>query len=555
MSIVTFNMLGRYGRLANQMYQIAGVIGVARRNGFDFAFPYWKNYDHLERFGSSEDIDIQKHFVSPLPLYDGPTLPDHPVPWGFRDVRLDRSVSLSGHFQSEKFFSHAIDEVKWYLRMKDEPALNHYVAIHVRRGDYDGSYHPRIPESYYREAMKGFPDCGFLVFSDDIPACKEMFGDEVEYSEGRDYLQDFKLMKRCQPSGTLVKTPDGEVRIESLEQGNRVTAYSGFENVHTSIRKLIGRGEVVRGRPPGRAIEDIGARPFVGNLSVVTTNSGRVSKYTPNHLSIVRFGDVFNSTQIVYLMRKSDQFRVGVTGPQSHQRGRKTERAKGFADIRTRLNSTQSDEAWVLTVFRDRDEALLEEKFISAAFGIPDVQFDGWRVNDAQSLRLARFWERFGSNLGGAQKCLSYYGRRLEFPFCRRHQRKVFVTDKESIIPACNIVSGMKLLDAQRYIEIADGVGQCDEAWSTVKVTKEHYEGLVYSMDVSINRSYVSDGLVTHNCRHFIVGNSSYSAMAAILGEHPDKAIVAPRPWFGPQYAQITGEDIYSDGWEVIDWQ
>lgn len=195
-NVVTFQALGRYGRLANQMYQIAGVIGVARRNGFDFAFPYWKNYDHLERFGSSEDIDIQRHFVNPLPLYDGPTLPDHPVPWGYSDIKLTRSVSLSGHFQSEKFFEHCLDEVKWYLRMKDEPPLNDYCAIHVRRGDYDDAYHPRVPVSYYREAMKQVAG-PYLVFSDDIPACKEMFGSDVEYSEGRDYLEDFKLLKRC----------------------------------------------------------------------------------------------------------------------------------------------------------------------------------------------------------------------------------------------------------------------------------------------------------------------------------------------------------------------
>lgn len=194
--IVTFNALGRYGRLANQMYQIASVIGIARRNGFDFAFPYWKNYDHLERFRSSEDIDIQRHFVNPLPLYDGPTLPDHPVEWGYHDVRLARSVSISGHLQSERYFSHCIDEVKWYMRMKDEPPLNDYCAIHVRRGDYDGAYHPRIPASYYTRSAALFPDSKFLVFSDDIPACKEMFGSNVDYSEG-DYLDDFRLMKRC----------------------------------------------------------------------------------------------------------------------------------------------------------------------------------------------------------------------------------------------------------------------------------------------------------------------------------------------------------------------
>lgn len=196
-NIVTFNMLGRYGRAANAFYQVAGTIGIARRNGFDFAFPLLINWDHKERFGSSEDCDMYKHFVNPLPLYNGPTLPDHPVEWGYREVNLTHSVSLSGHLQSMKFFEHAIDEVKWYLRMKDEPALNHYVAIHVRRGDYDDRYHPRIPESYYRAAMAEFPDCSFLVFSDDIPACKEMFGLDVEYSEGRDYLEDFKLLKTC----------------------------------------------------------------------------------------------------------------------------------------------------------------------------------------------------------------------------------------------------------------------------------------------------------------------------------------------------------------------
>lgn len=190
-------MLGRYGRLANQMYQIAGVIGVARRNGCDFAFPRWRNYDHLERFGSSEDIDVYKYFINQLPVYDGPTLPDHPVPWGYSDVRLNQSVSLSGHFQSEKFFEHAIDEIKWYFRMVDEYSSSDYVAMHVRRGDYDDAYHPRIPESYYRRAMQGFPGGRFLVFSDDIAACKQMFGSEVEYSEGRDYLDDFKLMKSC----------------------------------------------------------------------------------------------------------------------------------------------------------------------------------------------------------------------------------------------------------------------------------------------------------------------------------------------------------------------
>lgn len=46
--------------------------------------------------------------------------------------------------------------------------------------------------------MSLFSGVQFLVFSDDIPACKVMFGNAVQYSEGRDYIEDFKLMKKCQ---------------------------------------------------------------------------------------------------------------------------------------------------------------------------------------------------------------------------------------------------------------------------------------------------------------------------------------------------------------------
>lgn len=193
--IVTFASLGRMGRLCNQMFQVAGTIGIARRNGFDFAFPEWRNYDHRDRFGSVEDIDVQKYFVNPLPRYDGPPLPDHFVDWGYHDVRLDHSASLSGHMQSLRYFEHALDEVRWYFRMHDEYPPSSYTAIHVRRGDYDDQYHPRIPESYYREAMRRLSG-PYLVFSDDIVACRQMFGSDVEYANGN-YLDDFKRLKSC----------------------------------------------------------------------------------------------------------------------------------------------------------------------------------------------------------------------------------------------------------------------------------------------------------------------------------------------------------------------
>ena len=206
--IVTFSRLGRFGRFGNGCHQIAGTIGLARLNGFDFAFPYWKNY-HGRDFEPDLDIDCQKEFVNPLPIYDGPALPEWSVTFGWQPDRitLPHSVDLRGYFQSEKYFAHCLDEVRYYMTMKDEPPLNDYVGVHVRLGDYgdppspqhyDGNQnHPRMNMSYYRPAMARFPGRKFLVFSDGIEECKQMFGDSVEYSEGRSYFEDFKLLKRC----------------------------------------------------------------------------------------------------------------------------------------------------------------------------------------------------------------------------------------------------------------------------------------------------------------------------------------------------------------------
>ena len=45
--MVTFANLGRYGRLGNQMFQIASTIGIAKANGYEYAFPESVSYTHL----------------------------------------------------------------------------------------------------------------------------------------------------------------------------------------------------------------------------------------------------------------------------------------------------------------------------------------------------------------------------------------------------------------------------------------------------------------------------------------------------------------------------
>ena len=211
---ITCNTLGRYGRLGNQMFQIASTIGIARRNNYAFAFPYWKNYDHLERFGTSEDIDVQKYFKNKLPVYNGAVLPDNFIHWGYWPINLrGGSLSINGHMQSEKYFLHCADEIRYYFEMIDEYPENDYCAIHVRLGDYDDNHHPRLKMDYYEKAMAMMPaGTKFRVYSDEIAKAAEMFpekynGEAIQFVVGKgstegnwlpgNYMDEFKAMKSC----------------------------------------------------------------------------------------------------------------------------------------------------------------------------------------------------------------------------------------------------------------------------------------------------------------------------------------------------------------------
>lgn len=197
--MITFQSLGRYGRLGNQMFQIASTIGIARKNGYQFSFPEWKNYDHKDRFGSTEDIDVQKYFVNPLPVLNDPKYQDYPISWGYHGFNIPDNVSLSGHMQSEKYFKHCEQDIRYYFKMHNRPFEKGYVAIHIRLGDYDNQYHPRLGKDYYNEAAKLFPsDTKFVVFSDDMEMAREILTDIhcfAHYYENT--MDDFAMMRSC----------------------------------------------------------------------------------------------------------------------------------------------------------------------------------------------------------------------------------------------------------------------------------------------------------------------------------------------------------------------
>lgn len=126
--------------------------------------------------------------------------------------KFTESVKLLGYFQSEKYFLHNRNKILDFYSIDDnsnEKIIDKYgkiltentCSIHVRRGDYLKlpNHHPVCTLDYYNEAIKQFPEeTVFLVFSDDIEWCKNVFkGKNYIFIEGNQDYVDLWLMSLC----------------------------------------------------------------------------------------------------------------------------------------------------------------------------------------------------------------------------------------------------------------------------------------------------------------------------------------------------------------------
>ena len=53
-------------------------------------------------------------------------------------------------------------------------------------------------------------------------------------------------------------------------------------------------------------------------------------------------------------------------------------------------------------------------------------------------------------------------------------------------------------------------------------------------------------------CSDFILSNSSFSWWGAYLSRSPNKTVIAPETWFGPEYEGGSWNDIYCKGWTIL---
>jgi hypothetical protein len=185
--MVTFDMLGQYGELGNQLFQIATTCVYAKKNNTKAVFPRWICGKQLRVYSSI----LKTPLIETLNYSDIKSIYNE-INHHYQIIPFTENMSLRGYFQSDKYFEGyeqyvrdlftPSDYIEQVLRDKYSDILNNNktVAVHIRTQtrsrDDDILNHPGPSERYLREAFNVFgKDFSYVIFSDNIPLVKQWF--------------------------------------------------------------------------------------------------------------------------------------------------------------------------------------------------------------------------------------------------------------------------------------------------------------------------------------------------------------------------------------------
>ena len=107
-------------------------------------------------------------FPNQSPVFTGVSV-IHQVPWGYHEIKVTDGTRLHGYMQSEKYFKHCADVVRWHFEMNPRPFEmdKDGIFVHIRLGDYLKIHtHYNLGMDYYEKALANFSG-RIYVFSDE----------------------------------------------------------------------------------------------------------------------------------------------------------------------------------------------------------------------------------------------------------------------------------------------------------------------------------------------------------------------------------------------------
>lgn len=277
--------------------------------------------------------------------------------------------------------------------------------------------------------------------------------------------------KQCHPPGTMISvTGRNPVSIENIRVGQELVSFNSrktyFPGVNTQGRKVLAKNEF----------------EYTGDIITIYAEK-YTHDCTPNHRCLVRMLET--NLYAIYLMQRGTNFRIGKA---------KINYSHGFGPgLRARQEG--ADAVWILTTVTGEDQALVEEKVLSAEFGIPDLMFRNNGFQATPQHKLDNAWNRIGDNTGRAKTILEAYYRQMEFPLWEKGA-EVKLGYYSFITQACNLISGAM------EIKIFDGDPR-NNKWSPITISHTPYSGKVIGIEVEPTedgrRLYIANGIVTHN--------------------------------------------------------
>jgi hypothetical protein len=204
--MISFKLLGKYGRLGNQMFQFAFLYGAGKKNGYEIGFDY------------SNDPLIAKIFNLPAKNSDNITqsnILDERGNCGYIETKgINDGTDLKGYFQNNKYIDEIEPELRSififnedktkkcyeFIKQLKEKVGKQIVSLHVRRTDYltAADTHFVCDKNYYEQAIKNFgKDYYYILFTDDKKWCAEEFKHVPNIIMNNNTEIDLLLMSLC----------------------------------------------------------------------------------------------------------------------------------------------------------------------------------------------------------------------------------------------------------------------------------------------------------------------------------------------------------------------
>lgn len=208
--MITFSQLGRWGRLGNQMYEYAALLGIGAELGYTVKIPPLSRHLLAACFRITTPVYRRHELWRVRRVFEEPC-----IGYSARYRAIRDNTDLRGFFQSPRYFPprevvrreftfhpRHLAAAETLLRpLRDQGRA--VAGVMVRRGDYQLSPQQFVQlwsTGYYDNALAVVDqfDPVYVVSSDDPAWCRQRFvGERFRFADGIDDYAQLALLARC----------------------------------------------------------------------------------------------------------------------------------------------------------------------------------------------------------------------------------------------------------------------------------------------------------------------------------------------------------------------